>query len=109
MLFSGFVSAQDMELPQLSGFKKVTSYPVFKPANLWNFINGAANTYLAYGFIDLHVAEYKKGKNTIKAEVYRHSDNTMAFGIYSAERSPSFRFMKLGTQGYIVDGAVNFF
>jgi hypothetical protein len=109
MLISGFVSAQDMELPQLSGFKKVTSYPVFKPANLWNFINGAANTYLAYGFIDLHVAEYKKGKNTIKAEVYRHSDNTMAFGIYSAERSPSFRFMKLGTQGYIVDGAVNFF
>ncbi|MCK7536154.1 MAG: hypothetical protein MZV63_36785 [Marinilabiliales bacterium] len=33
----------------------------------------------------------------------------MAFGIYASERSPSFRFMNLGSQGYIVDGAINFF
>ena len=33
----------------------------------------------------------------------------MAFGIYSTERSPSFRFMNLGAQGYIADGAINFF
>ena len=51
----------------------------------------------------------KKAKNVIKLEIYRHSDNTMAFGIYSSERSPSFRFMNLGAQGYIADGAINFF
>ena len=66
-------------------------------------------SYLAYGFVDLHVAEYKKGKDVIKAEIYKHSDHTMAFGIYSSERSPSFRFMNLGAQGYIADGAINFF
>src|SRR5450759_5805757 len=33
----------------------------------------------------------------------------MAFGIYSTERSPSFRFINLGSQGYIADGAINFF
>jgi hypothetical protein len=33
----------------------------------------------------------------------------MAFGIYSSERSPTFRFVNLGTQGYIADGAINFF
>ena len=93
----------------LKGYKKTTNYPVFGPENLWDFINGAADTYLAYGFVDLHVAEYKKGKNVIKLEIYRQSDNTMAFGIYSTERSPSFRFMNLGSQGYIADGAINFF
>jgi hypothetical protein len=108
-LFFASASAQDLVLPALSGYKKVTNYPVFKPENLWDFINGAADTYLSYGFIDLHVAEYKKGKNVIKLEVYRHSDNTTAFGIYSTERSPSFRFIKLGAQGYSVDGAINFF
>ncbi len=91
------------------GYKIKTDYPVFLPENLWDFINGAADTYLAYGFVDLHVAEYKKGKNVIKAEIYRHSDNTMAFGIYSSERSPSFRFQNLGAQGYVADGAINFF
>ena len=43
-------------------------------------------------------------------EIYRQSDHTMAFGIYSTERSPSFRFLNLGSQGYITeDRAINFF
>lgn len=96
-------------MPELKGFKKISNYPVFLPDKLWDFINGAADTYLAYGFVDLHVAEYKKGKNIIKLEIYKHSDNIMAFGIYSTERSPSFRFLNLGSQGYNADGAINFF
>jgi hypothetical protein len=109
IVFFGSAAAQELILPELSGYKKTTNYPVFKPDNLYDFIDGAADTYLSYDFIDLHIAEYKKGKNVIKLEVYRHSDNTMAFGIYSNERSPSFRFIRIGTQGYITDGAINFF
>jgi hypothetical protein len=111
LLFAFFetVSAQEFVFPKLEGYKTTMNYPVFGPENLWDFINGAADTYLAYGFVDLHVAEYKKGKNVIKVEVYRHSDNTMAFGIYSSERSPSFSFRNLGAQGYTADGAINFF
>jgi hypothetical protein len=109
IIFFGSANAQKFSFPELTGFKKTTNYPVYGPENLWDFINGAADTYLSYGFVDLHVAEYKKGKNVIKIEIYRHSDNIMAFGIYSTERSPSFRFMNLGAQGYIADGAINFF
>ncbi|NMC36847.1 MAG: hypothetical protein GYA41_00805 [Bacteroidales bacterium] len=101
--------AQDITFPALKGYKIRTDYPVYVRENLWDFIDGAADNYLAYGFIDVHVAEYKKGRAVIKAEIYRHSDNTMAFGIYSSERSPSFRFVNLGSQGYIADGAINFF
>jgi hypothetical protein len=101
--------AQDINFPDLPGYKKNTSFPVFQPDNLWDFINGAAENYLAYGFEDLHIAEYKKGKNTIKLEVYRHADHTLAFGIYSTERSPSFSYLNLGSQGYSSDGTVNFF
>jgi hypothetical protein len=110
ILLSGIVFAQDIKLPDLKGYKKTTEYPVYLRDNLWDYINGAADTYLAYGFIDLHVAEYKKGKNVIKLEIYKQSDHTMAFGIYSTERSPSFRFQQLGSQGYMTsDGAINFF
>jgi hypothetical protein len=116
-IFTGFCLAflsvvlfsQDIVFPELEGFKKITKYPVFTPENLWDFIDGAADTYLALGFVDLHVAEYKKGKDVIKLEIYRHSDHTMAFGIYASERSPSYNFMNLGSQGYFVDGAINFF
>jgi hypothetical protein len=110
IIISVSVLAQDIKLPDLKGYKKITEYPVYLPGNLWDYINGAADIYLAYNFIDLHVAEYKKGKNVIKIEVYKHSDPTMAFGIYSTERSPSFSFQNLGSQGYITkDGAINFF
>lgn len=108
-LFSAAVPAQDLVFPAMRGFKIKTNYPVFVPDNLWDFINGAADTYLSYNFIDLHVAEYKKGRQVIKVEIYRHADHTMAFGIYSSERSPSFSFMNLGGQGYTADGAINFF
>jgi hypothetical protein len=109
VLFFGSANAQEFAFPELEGFKKTTTFPVFGPENLWDYINGAADTYLAYGFVNLHVAEYKKGKNVIKLEVYQHTSSTLAFGIYSTERSPSFRFMNLGAQGYIADGAINFF
>lgn len=108
-IFATCLPAQDFSFPDLNGFKKITKYPVYLPENLWDFINGAADTYLALGFEDLHVAEYKKGKDVIKLEIFRHSSHTMAFGIYASERSPSFRYVNLGSQGYITDGAINFF
>jgi hypothetical protein len=109
LLLSVSASAQETLFPALTGFKLKTDYPVFTPDDLYDYIDGAADNYLAYGFADLHIGEFRKGKEVIKAEIYRHSNHTMAFGIYSSERSPSFRFMNLGAQGYIVDGAINFF
>jgi len=109
VFISGSAFSQDIKMPDLKGFKKTSTYPVYLPDNLWDYINGAADTYLAYGFIDLHVAEYKKGKSVIKLEIYRQADNTMAFGIYSTERSPTFRFLNLGSQGYATEESINFF
>lgn len=108
-IIPGASIAQDIAFPQLNGYKIRTDYPVYLPENLWDFIDGAAETYLANGFVDLHVAEYKKGKVVIKLEIYRHSENTLAFGVYSSERSSSFRFINLGSQGYVADGSINFF
>jgi hypothetical protein len=108
-LFSGIASGEDIVSTDLKGFKKITNYPVYLPENLWDFINGAADNYLALGFEELHVAEYRKGRDVIKLEIYRHRNHTMAFGIYASERSPSFNFTNLGAQGYIEDGSINYF
>jgi len=108
-VFSGILIAQEITFPELQGYRKIMNYPVYYPDNLWDHINGAADGYLALGFVDLHVVEYKKGKNIIKLEIYRHSDHIMSFGIYASERSPSYRFLNLGAQGYITGGVINFF
>jgi len=106
---SSVLFAQEIILPELSGFKKVTDYPVYTADNLWDFINGAADVYLSYGFENVHIAEYKKGKDIIKLEIYKHKDETQTFGIYSSERSSSFDFINIGAQGYKADASLNFF
>lgn len=104
-----YIISQEMTFPPLQGYKIVTNYPVYTPDNLWDFIDGAADVYLSYNFENLHVAEYKRGKNVIKVEIYRHKDNIQAFGIYSSERSPTFSFINIGAQGYQTEGSLNFF
>jgi hypothetical protein len=109
VLLLGCVFAQEFSIPEVQGYRKITEYPVYTPETLRSFIDGAADKFFSFSFIELQVAEYKKGRNVIKLEIYRHSDNTMAFGIYSSERSSSFRYLNLGAQGYKADGAINFF
>lgn len=95
--------------PDLKGYKPVSDYPVYTPDDLWDYINGAADAYLALGFIDLNISEYVKGREIIKAEIYRFGDDAEAFGIYSMERSPGYIFIPVGVQGYREEGVVHFY
>ncbi len=101
------LKAQQPLFPELKGYKTVNEYPVYTPDDLWNYIDGAADAYLALGFIDLNITEYVKGKQRIKAEAYRFGNDAMAFGMYSLERSPDYDFIQVGVQGYYEEGVVN--
>ncbi|MGQ9621389.1 MAG: DUF6599 family protein [Bacteroidales bacterium] len=101
--------AQPYSFPEFKGYKIKTNYPVFTPDNLWDFINGAADGYISYGFENVHVREYVKERNVIKVEIYKHNNQNNTFGIYASERSPSFRYINIGAQGYITGGSLNFF
>jgi hypothetical protein len=103
------VKAQDFKFPQVPGFKVVYNYPVYTPGDLWDYINGAADAYVSYGFAELYIAEYVKGRNIIKVEVYDHLTPIRGFGIYSLERSPSYNFITIGAQGYFENGLIHFF
>ncbi len=104
-----YVFAQEeVDFPNHSGWGLSMDFPVYSSDNLWDYINGAADSYLSYGFRNLYMAEYNKGKSRIKAEVYVHKDGKNAFGIYTAERSPDYDFLDIGVQGYQTGGALNF-
>ncbi len=103
------LSGQEFIYPELDKFEIDKSYPVYTPDNLWDYINGGADSYNALGFRDLHVAEYSKGKkHTIKLEIYHHANENLAFGIYAMERAPSYDFFRLGVQAYREEGLVHF-
>ncbi len=98
-----------IHFPEVSGFALTTETAVYEPSNLWDFIDGAADLFVSYGFVDLHIAYYRSRDSVeVRAEVYTHDTPENAFGIYSQERSPGMNYVEIGTQGYAEEGIVNF-
>lgn len=96
-------------LPAISGYEMEANYPVYEPDNLWDYINGAADTYLSYHFVDLRIAEYTNEEGeSIKVEIYKHKSSEYAYGIYCSERYPEYNFIEIGVQGYTEIGLVHF-
>lgn len=102
------LQAQESQFPDVAGWKVAVEPASYDPNNLWDIIDGAADLYLLYGFRDLHIARYTSDSIEIKVEVYHHSSPTNAFGMYSQERDTAYRYIAVGTQGYIQDGILNF-
>ena len=95
------IEANDFQFPELPGWKLSGEIQTFEPRTLYEYINGAADLYLAYDFEELKVAEYQNDrKANVTVEVYRHKTSTVTFGIYSQERLPNANHNDIGIQGY---------
>jgi hypothetical protein len=82
----------------------------FAPDNLYEYINGAAESYLIYEFRDLAVQIYEnEQKQSVTVEVYRHQNPVQTFGIYSQERPQQSHYLNIGSQAYYEKGMLNFF
>lgn len=101
--------AAESPFPEIPGWSLKHPPVTYTPDNLWDFINGAAESFIAYSFRDLKVGEYANADSVaVRAEIYRHADADHAFGIYSTERAPDYSFKKVGAQGYQQEGVLNF-
>jgi hypothetical protein len=108
LLGAGPLEAKDL-FPAVEGWKPGGAVQVFSPQNLYEYINGGADLYLACDFEELQVAEYRKeGKASVTVEVYRHRTPRDAFGIYSQERLADAPLLEVGDQGYAADHLLNF-
>jgi hypothetical protein len=57
----------------------------FTAQDLYGHINGGAELFLEFGFVDLLVQEYRVGKEMITCETYRMDSPAAALGIYLAK------------------------
>lgn len=110
MLLWGTVpEAAELRFPDIAGWKQPGGPQTFTPKTLYEYINGAADLYLACDFEELRVAEYRDEKKaSVVVEAYRHRTPRDAFGIYSQERLPNANILKVGAQGYIDSNILNF-
>ncbi|TRZ85195.1 hypothetical protein D4R89_12700 [bacterium] len=97
-------------VPEIEGWKLSEKPQSFFPDNLYEYIDGAAESYIGYDFKELIVAQFQKAGTTasVTLEIYDMGNGTNAFGIFSAERFPENKVVDVGTLGYIEGEVLNF-
>jgi hypothetical protein len=68
--------------------------------SLFEYIDGAAEMYHKYAFIELSVAEYRNENASITADLYRFADSDRAFGMYTTLRPDMPDTVMLGAEGF---------
>ncbi len=79
---------------------------VYVGDDLFVYINGGAEIYHEYGFVQVAVQRYVRGDDSISVEIYSMDGD--AFGIYSFARSSSGHEVKLGNGGTSADYYTHF-
>jgi hypothetical protein len=73
----------------------------YDATNLWDAINGAADGYLAYGFVGLTVQDYSTDGATVTVEIYDQGSALGAFGVYRRDRPPEPIPLAVGAEALI--------
>ncbi len=99
-------------LPKVEDWKYSEEPQSYISGNLYEYINGAAEIYIAYDFEELIVGQYEKDTDaeeaSLSVEIYDMGNEKNSFGIYSAERFSESQFISIGNQGYLEEGTLNF-
>jgi hypothetical protein len=96
--------------PRLDAWTRTEEPRSFFPESLFEYIDGAAESYLSYDFRELLVMDLeKKGTEaTLTLEIYDMGTPLNAFGIFGAERYPENEAVPVGDLGYLEGEALNF-
>ena len=108
--FGAGVSWPLPDLGGLAGWKQAGSLATYNRDNLYEYIDGDAETYFGFGFSALAVGKFSDGagKRSITLNLYEMTGPLSAFGIYANGRSAEVKFADVGAQGYIGENALDF-
>ena len=97
-------------VPEIEGWKLSEKVQSYFPEDLYEYIDGAAESYLGYDFKELAVAQFQKTgtEASVTLEIYDMGNGTNAFGIFSVERFPENKVVDVGNLGYIEGEVLNF-
>ena len=94
LLLCNVVNAQDSDLERflpvddIPGWWPDSEIAAYEGDDLFFLINGGADLYLEYGFVQVISRSFKNAEgNYLKAEIYEMSDEGAAYGIYSLFRT----------------------
>jgi hypothetical protein len=83
----------------------------YAAANLYQYIDGAADLFISFGFRRVVVGDYVysgEDEGWITVDIYDMESPLHAFGIYHAEKPPQVQALPIGTQCYSSESMIAF-
>lgn len=94
---------------EIKGWKTDGAPISYDPETLWEYIDGSAETFLAYDFRGMIAQDYVSASDKgLKVEIYEHGSPLMAFGIYSQFRSPGVKLYDIGAEAFGDEYSITF-
>ncbi|UCG80793.1 MAG: hypothetical protein JSV60_00485 [Desulfobacterales bacterium] len=84
----------------------------YGPQNLYKYINGEAESFVAYGFVSLVGANYSSGSDdidSITVDIYDMGEKLNAFGVFQSKRGRESSPLKIGAACFGTDGYLVFY
>ncbi|MFC2133432.1 DUF6599 family protein [Bacteroidota bacterium] len=96
-------------LPDKFGGWELQSEPEqYAGDDLFFLINGGADLFLEYGFVEVISAKYINGDNFIRIEIYKMEDHQAAFGIFTMKKYSDGSWINIGDTGSFLDSYLVF-
>jgi polyferredoxin/Pyruvate/2-oxoacid:ferredoxin oxidoreductase delta subunit len=74
------------------------------PTELFDYIDGGADPYLAFHFVRVTAAEYTDGQSSVKVDLWEFQTGDDAFGAFAKDRRGE--ALDLGDEGAVLQGSV---
>jgi len=80
----------------------------FAGDSLFEYIDGGAELYHSYHFVEVATADYRKGNVEMVVDIYRFDNADHAYGLYASHRPDRPDFVKLGAEGFKTPTSIDF-
>lgn len=91
-----------------AGLKRSSAARLYVGDSLWAYIDGGAELYYSYNFVEVATADYSGDGVEFVADLYKFDSPTDAYGLYSMVRSADVTLLEIGTEGSLAPGQLQF-
>jgi hypothetical protein len=89
------------DFPEIEGWNSPTAVNSYDASSLWELINGAAETFMQYGFRGVETAELSRDGTILAVSIYDMGTALNAYGIYRTELPDATDPLAIGAQAIV--------
>lgn len=93
---------------EIAGAERNSSVDTYVGESLYKYIDGGAELYHAYGFVEVSTASYQGKSGEFVLDLYQFKDPVSAYGLYSMVRPDGATTLPLGVEGFATGTTLDF-